>query len=80
MPEAIDQEAVRAHSGDVEDENRAPSELGSSPRLSVAAGLVQLQQFKRLVERPFTAAERGKITILVGGHDVEARQHVPRGI
>jgi predicted nucleotide-binding protein (sugar kinase/HSP70/actin superfamily) len=37
-------------------------------RLRAAAGLVQIQeQFRRPVERPFTAAERGKVTILLGG-------------
>jgi predicted nucleotide-binding protein (sugar kinase/HSP70/actin superfamily) len=37
-------------------------------RLRAAAGLVQIhQQFRRPVERPFTAAERGKVTILIGG-------------
>ena len=37
-------------------------------RLRAAAGLVQIQQqFKRPEERPFTAAERGKVTILIGG-------------
>lgn len=37
-------------------------------RLRAAAGLVQIQQqFRKPVERPFTAAERGKVTILLGG-------------
>src|SRR5215470_4933002 len=37
-------------------------------RLRSAAGLVNIrQQFKRPVERSFTAAERGKVTILIGG-------------
>jgi predicted nucleotide-binding protein (sugar kinase/HSP70/actin superfamily) len=36
-------------------------------RLRRAAGLVQLQQFHRPVERPFVAAERDKVTILIGG-------------
>jgi predicted nucleotide-binding protein (sugar kinase/HSP70/actin superfamily) len=37
-------------------------------RRRAAAGLVQINQhFKRPVERPFTAAERGKVTILIGG-------------
>jgi hypothetical protein len=37
-------------------------------RLRAVAGLVQIQQqFKRPEERLFTAAERGKVTILVGG-------------
>src|SRR5579872_5962103 len=36
-------------------------------RLSVQAGLVQLQHFKKPVERPFRAEERDKVTILFGG-------------
>ena len=37
-------------------------------RLRVSAGLVQIQEhFRKPVERPFTAAERGKVTILIGG-------------
>jgi predicted nucleotide-binding protein (sugar kinase/HSP70/actin superfamily) len=36
-------------------------------RLRRASGLVQLQQFRRPVERPFVAAERDKVTILIGG-------------
>ena len=36
-------------------------------RLRHAAGLVQLQQFKRPQERPFVAAERDKVTMLIGG-------------
>jgi len=37
-------------------------------RLRAAAGLVHIQQqFRKPVERPFTASERGKVTILLGG-------------
>src|SRR5579885_1413761 len=36
-------------------------------RLSVQAGLVQLQHFKKPVERAFHADERDKVTILFGG-------------
>jgi predicted nucleotide-binding protein (sugar kinase/HSP70/actin superfamily) len=37
-------------------------------RLRMSAGLVQIQEhFKKPVERPFTAAERGKVTVLIGG-------------
>jgi len=37
-------------------------------RLRAAAGLVQIhQQFRKPLERAFTAAERGKVTILIGG-------------
>ncbi len=36
-------------------------------RLSAQAGLVQLQHFKKPVERAFRAEERGKVTILFGG-------------
>lgn len=37
-------------------------------RLRAAAGLVHIQQqFRKPVERAFTAAERGKVTILLGG-------------
>lgn len=37
-------------------------------RLRAAAGLVQIQeQFRKPAERPFTAAERGRVTILIGG-------------
>ena len=37
-------------------------------RLRASAGLVQLQEhFKKPVERAFTAAERGKVTMLIGG-------------
>ncbi|HYK62462.1 MAG TPA: hypothetical protein VEV85_23690 [Bryobacteraceae bacterium] len=36
-------------------------------RLSAQAGLVQLQHFKKPVERSFTADEREKVTILFGG-------------
>jgi len=36
-------------------------------RLSIQAGLVQLQHFKKPVERPFRAEERNKVTILFGG-------------
>jgi predicted nucleotide-binding protein (sugar kinase/HSP70/actin superfamily) len=36
-------------------------------RLRRDAGLVQLQHFKKPVERTFTAAERDKVTILFGG-------------
>jgi len=37
-------------------------------RLRAAAGLVQINgQFRKPIERAFTAAERGKVTILIGG-------------
>ena len=37
-------------------------------KLRAAAGLVQIQQqFRKPVELPFTASERGKVTILLGG-------------
>jgi predicted nucleotide-binding protein (sugar kinase/HSP70/actin superfamily) len=36
-------------------------------RLRAQAGLVQLQHFKKPVERSFRAEERGKVTILFGG-------------
>ena len=37
-------------------------------RLRASAGFVQIQDhFRRPFERPFTAAERGKVTILIGG-------------
>ena len=36
-------------------------------RLRTQAGLVQLQHFKKPVERSFTAEERDKVTILFGG-------------
>src|SRR5919109_5152256 len=36
-------------------------------RLSIQAGLVQLQHFKKPVERSFRAEERDKVTILFGG-------------
>src|ERR1700756_2205851 len=67
MREVIDQETDLVHSDAVADEiaRRVDAERA---RLRAAAGLVQLQQqFKRPVERPFTAAERGKVTILIGG-------------
>src|SRR6266851_5015238 len=67
MREIVDQEAVLAHSDAAADEiaRRVDAERA---RLRASAGLVQLQQqFKRPVERPFTAAERGKVTILIGG-------------
>jgi predicted nucleotide-binding protein (sugar kinase/HSP70/actin superfamily) len=67
MPEVIDQEAVQARLEVAADEieKRLQEERA---RLRAAAGLVQLQQqFKRPVERPFTAAERGKVIILIGG-------------
>ena len=60
MPETIDQTAEVNEIAQKVDAERA--------RLRVAAGLVNIQQqFKRPVERAFTAAERGKVTILVGG-------------
>ena len=62
MPETIDREVVSAE----QDIARRVNE--ERARLRRAAGLVQLeQQFKRPVERPFTAAERGKVTMLIGG-------------
>src|SRR6202047_2001642 len=67
MPETIDQEAVLANLEAEADkiQRRVDAERA---RLRAAAGLVQLQQqFKRPVERPFTAAERGKVTMLIGG-------------
>ena len=67
MREIVDQEAVHARSEAAADEiaRRVDAERA---RLRASAGLVQLQQqFKRPVERPFTAAERGKVTILIGG-------------
>ena len=36
-------------------------------RLSIQAGLVQLQHFKKPVDRAFRAEERDKVTILFGG-------------
>src|ERR1700692_265852 len=67
MPETIDREAVQPHPEAAADEiaRRVDAERA---RLRAAAGLVQLQQqFRRPVERPFTAAERGKVTMLIGG-------------
>ena len=67
MPETIDQEAVIANLEAAADkiEQQVSAERA---RLRAAAGLVQLQQqFKRSVERAFTAAERGKVTMLIGG-------------
>src|SRR5277367_6942130 len=67
MPEVIDHEAVHAGSEPAEDEITRRVEAERT-RLRAVAGLVQIQQqFKRPVELPFTAAERGKVTILVGG-------------
>jgi predicted nucleotide-binding protein (sugar kinase/HSP70/actin superfamily) len=37
------------------------------PPLADGSGLVRIQHFKRPKERSFTAAERGKVTILIGG-------------
>src|SRR5437879_5801436 len=67
MREVIDQETDLAQSDTAADEiaRRVDAERA---RLRAASGLVQLQQqFKRPVERPFTAAERGKVTVLIGG-------------
>src|SRR5580658_7464710 len=62
MPETVDREVVSAE----QDIARRVNE--ERARLRKAAGLVPLeQQFKRPVERPFTAAERGKVTMLIGG-------------
>ncbi len=64
MPEAIDQ-AVNEQTKETDIGQRINLER---VRLRSAAGLVNIQQqFKRPVERPFTAAERGKVTILLGG-------------
>jgi predicted nucleotide-binding protein (sugar kinase/HSP70/actin superfamily) len=66
MPETIEQ-VVDQESTVAADEvaHRLNAERA---RLRVAAGLVNIQeQFKRPVERPFTAAERSKVTILIGG-------------
>jgi predicted nucleotide-binding protein (sugar kinase/HSP70/actin superfamily) len=70
MPEAIDQEVINVEG---KDPMLAADEIAQRidaerARLRASAGLVQIQQqFKRPVERPFTAAERGKVTVLVGG-------------
>src|SRR5580704_4519548 len=67
MPETIDQEAVLANLEAAADKIARQVDVERA-RLRAAAGLVQLQQqFKRPVERPFTAAERGKVTMLIGG-------------
>src|SRR5246500_2977072 len=67
MREVIDQETDLVHSDAVADEI-ARRVQEQRARLRAAAGLLQIQQqFKRPVERPFTAAERGKVTILIGG-------------
>src|ERR1700686_1413693 len=70
MPEAIDQEVINAQ---VNDSTLAADEIAQRldaerARLRTAAGFANIQQqFKRPGERPFTAAERGKVTILIGG-------------
>src|ERR1700741_2212230 len=67
MPQTIDQEAILANLEANADEIQRQVDAERA-RLRGAAGLVQLQQqFKRPVERPFTAAERGKVTMLIGG-------------
>ena len=66
MPETIDREVIDAKVAAADEIARRVD--AERTRLRAAAGLVQLQQqFKRPVERPFTAAERGKVTILIGG-------------
>src|ERR1700726_4728904 len=65
MPEVVDQVHASSENAAEEIARRVDAERN---RLRAAAGLVQLQQqFKRPEERPFTAAERGKVTILIGG-------------
>src|ERR1700734_2828091 len=67
MAGTIEREAGRSDSEAAVDEIARRGDEGRT-RLRAAAGLVQLQQqFKRPVERPFTAAVRGKVTILIGG-------------
>jgi len=66
MPETIDQ--VVNHDSTIAADEISEQLNAERARLRVAAGLVNIQQqFKRPVERPFTAAERGKVTILIGG-------------
>ena len=69
MPETIDQTAhTGAGNSTLAVEDIAQRIGAERTRLRVVAGLVNIeQQFKRPVERPFTAAERGKVTILIGG-------------
>src|SRR5690349_4057911 len=68
MPETIDQDVIKADVKDTAADDIARRVDAERARLRAAAGLVQLQQqFKRPVERPFTAAERGKVTMLIGG-------------
>src|SRR5215469_7572400 len=68
MPEIIGQEVIKERVQDAAADEIARRVDAERARLCAAAGLVQLQQqFKRPVERPFTAAERGRVTILIGG-------------
>jgi predicted nucleotide-binding protein (sugar kinase/HSP70/actin superfamily) len=69
MPETIEQIAHEQSKESPLAANGIAEQINAErARLRVAAGLVNIQQqFKRPVEHPFTAAERGKVTILIGG-------------
>ena len=63
MPEVIDVDRKNSSSDEI-----ARQVTAERLRLRAEAGLVQIKQhFQKPVERPFTAAERGKVTILLGG-------------
>src|SRR5207245_7205128 len=70
MSEVIDQ---GIHSSDATNSSLAAADIvkrldAERARLRASVGLINIQQqFKGPVERPFTAAERGKVTILIGG-------------
>jgi hypothetical protein len=64
MSSVLDRKVAEVHA----EEEIARRLAAERARWSVNAGLVQFQQqFKRPAERPFTAAERGTVTILIGG-------------
>jgi predicted nucleotide-binding protein (sugar kinase/HSP70/actin superfamily) len=65
MPNVMDAEKARLQETPDQVNERVNAER---IRLRTEAGLVQItEHFQRPVERPFTAAERGKVTILLGG-------------
>jgi predicted nucleotide-binding protein (sugar kinase/HSP70/actin superfamily) len=48
-------------------ESRAASAVSPSPTSAGSGGALKPSQYRRLAERPFTAAERANTTILIGG-------------
>ena len=65
MPELVDLDVSPATGAADEITARVNAERA---RLRAAAGLVQIREhFQKPVERPFTAAERGQVTMLIGG-------------